>query len=149
MHTAALERDCSDLALLGDGLGKMSETFLHGVHGGFQPCLYLAQQVLFSISCLTVWGVEPDVTHHTAWLGSTRDCGVPQHQPDESSAKKSLMSSCRQQDSSSFGMCLSISVLGLLVRQGGLRSGCGRADSSSGSEEGEAQPGAQGHGAGG
>ena len=30
------------------------------------------------ISCLTVWGVEPDVTHHTSWHGSTGKCGVPQ-----------------------------------------------------------------------
>ena len=24
-----------------------------------------------------VWGVEPDVTHQTSWLGSTDECGVP------------------------------------------------------------------------
>ena len=23
------------------------------------------------VLCLTVWGVEPDVTHQTSWLGST------------------------------------------------------------------------------
>ena len=34
----------------------------------------LAQHVTFTnhfVTCLTVWGVKPDVTHQTSWLGST------------------------------------------------------------------------------
>ena len=29
--------------------------------------------------CLTVWGMEPDVTHQTSWLGNTGECGVSQN----------------------------------------------------------------------
>ena len=41
----------------------------------------------YFILCLTVWGVEPDVTHQTSWLGSTGECGVPQNQVDELKAR--------------------------------------------------------------
>ena len=40
-----------------------------------QACVSLEYFIL----CLTVWGVEPDVTHQTSWLGSTGECGVPQY----------------------------------------------------------------------
>ena len=40
------------------------------------------------IQYLTVWGVEPDVTHQTSWLGSTGVCGVRQNQAGGSSAGK-------------------------------------------------------------
>ena len=40
------------------------------------------------ISCLTVWGVEPDVTHQTPWLGSTGECGRPQNQVGEHFAQR-------------------------------------------------------------
>ena len=40
--------------------------------------------------CLTVWGVDPEVTHQTydasCRLGSTGECGVPQNQAGERSA---------------------------------------------------------------
>ena len=29
------------------------------------------------VSCLTVWGVKPDVTHQTTWLGSTANVAKP------------------------------------------------------------------------
>ena len=38
--------------------------------------------------CLTVWGVEPNVTQQTSWLGSTGECGVPQNQVGEHSAQR-------------------------------------------------------------
>ena len=44
--------------------------------------------ILFFILCLTVWGVEPDVTHQTSWLGSTGECGVPQNQVGEHFAQR-------------------------------------------------------------
>ena len=31
----------------------------------------MGAKTFFFILCLTVWGVEPDVTHQTSWLGST------------------------------------------------------------------------------
>ena len=40
------------------------------------------------ILCLTVWGVVPDVTHQTSWLGSTGECGVPQNQVGEHFAQR-------------------------------------------------------------
>ena len=40
------------------------------------------------IQYLTVWGVEPDVTRQTSWLGSTGECGVRQDQADGSSARE-------------------------------------------------------------
>ena len=47
------------------------------------------------ILCLSVWGVEPDVTHQTSWLGSTGECGVPQNHAGENSAqRKGLISFC-------------------------------------------------------
>ena len=42
----------------------------------------------FSILCLTVWGVEPVVTHQTSWLGSTGQRGVRQNQAGGSSVQK-------------------------------------------------------------
>jgi len=37
---------------------------------------------------LTVWGVEPVVTHQTSWLESTGVCGVRQGQAGGSSVRK-------------------------------------------------------------
>ncbi len=37
---------------------------------------------------LTVWGVEPVVTHQTSWLESTGVCGVQQNQAGGSSVRK-------------------------------------------------------------
>ena len=39
-------------------------------------------------SSVTVWGVEPDVTHQTSWLGSTGECGVSQQQAGETFAQR-------------------------------------------------------------
>ena len=39
------------------------------------------------ILCLTVSGVEPDVTHQTSWLGSIGERDMPQQQAGESSAQ--------------------------------------------------------------
>jgi len=41
--------------------------------------LYLVMFILFCILHLTVWGVEPVVTHQTSWLESTGVCGVRQN----------------------------------------------------------------------
>ena len=30
--------------------------------------VYKPKHFIFAILCLTVWGVEPDVTHQTSWL---------------------------------------------------------------------------------
>jgi hypothetical protein len=35
---------------------------------------------IYFIHNLTVWGVEPIVTHQTSWLESTGVCGVQQNQ---------------------------------------------------------------------
>jgi len=40
------------------------------------------------ISYLTVWGVEPVVTHQTSWLESTGVCGVRQKQVGWNSIRK-------------------------------------------------------------
>jgi len=42
----------------------------------------------FFILYLTVWDVEPVVTHQTSWLESTGVCGVQQNQAGESSVRK-------------------------------------------------------------
>ncbi len=42
----------------------------------------------FFIQHLTVWGVEPVVTHQTSWLESTGICGVQQNQAGGNSARK-------------------------------------------------------------
>ena len=39
-------------------------------------------------SYLTVWGVEPVVTHQTCWLESTGVCGVRQNQAGGTSVQK-------------------------------------------------------------
>jgi len=41
--------------------------------------------ILYFIQYLTVWGVEPVVTHQTSWLRSTGVCGVRQTQAGGSS----------------------------------------------------------------
>ena len=40
------------------------------------------------IQHLTVWGVEPVVTHQTSWLESTGVCGVQPNQAGGNSARK-------------------------------------------------------------
>ena len=47
-----------------------------------------AKLLYFFIFYLTVWGVEPVVTHQTSWLESTGVCGVQQNQAGESSVQK-------------------------------------------------------------
>ena len=40
------------------------------------PCSQIIHFIFSSFQYFTVWGVEPDVTHQTSWLGSTGGCGV-------------------------------------------------------------------------
>ena len=52
-------------------------------------CILLLSVILLHSFCyLTVWGVEPVVTHHTSWLESTGVCGVQQDQAGGSSVRK-------------------------------------------------------------
>ncbi len=47
-------------------------------HGGLQAPQSVCHHLIF-IMYLTVWGVEPVVTHQTSWLESTGVCGVRQN----------------------------------------------------------------------
>ena len=56
-------------------------------------CLQTAPVLLmFFTLCLAVWGVEPDETHQTSWLGSTGECGVLHTQAGENSAQRGALS---------------------------------------------------------
>ncbi len=46
---------------------------------------------MFQLVYLTVWGVEPVVTHQTSWLESTGVCGVQQTQAGGSSVQTSIL----------------------------------------------------------
>ena len=46
------------------------------------------ERVIHFMQHLTVWGVEPVVTHQTSWLESTGVCGVRQNQAGENSVRK-------------------------------------------------------------
>ena len=48
----------------------------------------VARMVSLFVSHLTIWGVEPVVTHQTSWLESTGVCGVQQNQAGGNSARK-------------------------------------------------------------
>ena len=50
------------------------------MHIGVAITMKVCPTFMYFHLCLTVWGVEPDVTHQTSWLGSTGECGVPQNQ---------------------------------------------------------------------
>ena len=52
----------------------------------------LGQSIFVFILCLTVWGVEPDVTHQTSWLGSTGECVVPQNSRARAAIDQSMIS---------------------------------------------------------
>ena len=51
-------------------------------------CLYQRLLVHFLFKYLTVWGVEPVVTHYTSWLESTGVCGVRRNQAGGTSVQK-------------------------------------------------------------
>ena len=44
------------------------------------PDLHFSSPVSPCSECLTVWDVEPGVTHEASWLDSTGVCGVQQNQ---------------------------------------------------------------------
>ena len=51
-------------------------------------CIAKQKGVACFIEYLTVWGVEPVVTHQTSWLESTGVCGVRQNQASGSYVRK-------------------------------------------------------------
>ena len=91
-HSMSVHMKCS-AALMGS-----KSSALKNSSWPFMPCRLRNSQVctLFGILCLTVWGVEPDVTHQTSWLGSTGECGVPQNQTHRAQDACHLVSSVQQ-----------------------------------------------------
>ena len=50
--------------------GELLDDYVSGPRVSHHACI-----TFISISCLTVWDVEPAVTHHTSWLECTGVCG--------------------------------------------------------------------------
>ena len=59
-----------------EGLSVLLQAVAGGVDMESPTCTHFL--VSFFLLYLTVWGVEPAVTHQTSWLESTGVCGVQQ-----------------------------------------------------------------------